>query len=88
MIQATGQKTFITRLGKRQGLIPGFVGTFTAKNVSFLAKAKTITGEFTQWEMINSQMTFPFKKGDIVTFYPATEYLWATAPEQERKKYI
>lgn len=88
MIQAIGEETFITRLGKRQGIIPGFVGTFTAKNVSFLAKAQEVIGEFTQWKIMNTQLTFPFKKGDVVTYYPATEYLWVTSPESERRKFI
>lgn len=30
----------------------------------------------------------PFEKSTIVTYYPATEYIWALAPEKERKKYI
>jgi len=90
MIQAisSSKKTFITRNGKRQGYALGMTGTFTADNVSILAKTVSVTGNFTQWEVINPELNIPFEKGAIVTYYPATEYIWALAPETERKKYI
>jgi hypothetical protein len=82
------KRTFITRNGKRQGIIPGVTGTFTAEDISVLAKAITVTGNFTQWELVNKDALLPFEKGSIVTYYPATEYIWALAPEKERRKYI
>lgn len=90
MIQAVSEtrKTFITRNGKRQGLQPGMTGTFTAEDVSILAKALHVSGNFTQWQVVNSEAQIPFGKGTIVTYYPATEYIWALSPESERKKYI
>lgn len=90
MIQAVSdtKKTFITRNGKRQGIIRGMTGTFTAEDVSVLAKAINVTGNFAQWELINKQAILPFEKGATVTYYAATEYLWALSPESERKKYI
>lgn len=90
MIQAVSEsrKTFITRNGKRQGIQPGMTGTFTAEDVSILAKALNVTGGFTQWQIINTDAILPFEKGTIVTYYPATEYIWALAPESERRKYI
>lgn len=90
MIQAVSdsKRTFITRNGKRQGLMVGQTASFTAENVSILAKAVSVTGNFTRWELINKNTILPFEKGSIVTFYSATEYLWALAPEKERRKYI
>lgn len=90
MIQAVSdtKKTFITRNGKRQGIIRGMTGTFTAEDVSVLAKAVNVTGNFAQWELINQDAILPFEKGKIVTYYAATEYIWALAPESERRKYI
>jgi hypothetical protein len=90
MVQAVSdsKKTFITRNGKRQGLMRGMTATFTAEDISVLAKAINVTGQFTQWELINQEAILPFEKGTIVTYYAATEYLWALAPESERKKYI
>ena len=90
MIQAVSdtKKTFITRNGKRQGVIRGMTGTFTAENVSVLAKAVSVTGNFAQWELINKEALLPFEKGAIVTYYAAEEYLWALTPETERRKYI
>ncbi len=90
VIQAVSEtkKTFITRNGKRQGIQPGVTGTFTAEDVSVLAKAINVSGNFTQWQLINSDAIFPFEKGAIITYYSATEYIWALAPELERRKYI
>ncbi len=90
MVQAVSdsKQTFITRNGKRQGHIQGMTGTFTAEDISILAKAITVTGNFTQWEILNKGSQLPFEKGQIVTYYPATEYIWALAPESERRKYI
>ncbi|WPU63900.1 hypothetical protein [Peredibacter starrii] len=90
MIQAVSdtRKTFITRNGKRQGVQPGMTGTFTAEDVSILAKAINVSGNFTQWQIVNADAMLPFEKGTIVTYYPATEYIWALSPETERKKYI
>jgi len=90
VIQAVSEtkKTFITRNGKRQGIQPGVTGTFTAEDVSVLAKAINVSGNFTQWQLINPDAIFPFEKGAIITYYAATEYIWALAPELERRKYI
>ena len=90
MIQAISQskKTFITRNGKRQGLIPGMTATFTADDISILARATTVTGGYAQWELVNKDAIVPFEKGAMVTYYHAQEYLWALSPESERRKYI
>ena len=90
MIQSVSDtgRTFITRNGKRQGIIRGMTGTFTAEDISVLAKAVSVTGNFAQWELINPAAVLPFEKGKTVTYYAANEYLWALAPESERRKYI
>jgi hypothetical protein len=90
MIQAvsSSKKTFITRHGRRQGLNEGVTATFTANDVSLIAKAVHVTGDFTQWQVVNPELKLPFEKGSIVTYYQATEQIWALAPESERRKYI
>lgn len=82
------KKSFITRNGKRQGVVAGVTGTFTSENISILARAVNVTGQFAQWEIINKDAIVPFQKGAMVTWYPAQEYLWALSPESERRKYI
>jgi hypothetical protein len=82
------QKSFITRNGKRQGIMEGMTGTFIANDVAFHAKARTVTSQFTQWEMVNPGTSVPFKVGEIVTYHPAQEYLWALNPEVARQKVI
>ncbi len=90
MIQAVSEsrKTFITRNGKRQGVEIGMTATFTAEDVSVLARAVNVSGNFTQWQLLNIDAVLPFEKGAVITYYPATEYIWALAPESERRKYI
>lgn len=82
------KKTFVTRNGKRQGVVRGMTGTFTADNISILARALTVTGQFTQWQILNPEAIVPWEKGELVTWSAAQEYLWALAPEKERQKYI
>lgn len=82
------KKTFITRTGQRQGVALGQRSTFTADDVAVLAQAMNVTGEFTQWKLVNEEATVPFEKGTIATWYNTTEYLWALNPEEERLKYI
>jgi hypothetical protein len=86
-VSSTG-KSFVTRNGRKSGLVPGITGTFTANNVSILAKARTVTGEFTQWEIINPELVLPFQKGETVTYYNAEEYLWTLSPDEFRRKMI
>jgi hypothetical protein len=86
-ISNSGQ-TFITRTGKKDGVIRGKKATFTADNVSIIAKAITVTREFTQWEIENNFSEIPFKKGQVVTYYDTTEYLWALTPEKVKRKFI
>jgi len=86
-ISKTG-KTFITRTGKKDGVFVGKQATFTADNISLIAKAITVNREFTQWEVENNYSEVPFRNGQIVTYYNTTEYLWALAPNQVKRKFI
>lgn len=86
-ISRSGQ-TFITRNGKKDGVQLGKKSTFTADNVSIIAKAIQVTREFTQWEIENNFTDVPFRKGQIVTFYDTQEYLWALTPEKIKQKYV
>jgi hypothetical protein len=88
VIQAVSstKRTFITRNGKRQGIIKGVTATFTSDNVSILARAVNVIGTHTQWEIINTEAHLPFEKGAIVTYSRSTEFLWTLSPESERKK--
>ena len=85
---SSSKQTFITRQGKRTGVGLGKKATFTANNVSLIAKAIEVSGDFTQWEVTNDFLDLPFKKGEVVTYYDATEHLWALAPEETKRKYI
>lgn len=90
MVQAVSasKKTFVTRNGKRQGVVENLTATFTANDVALIAKARTVTSQYTQWEVVNDIAMVPFEPGAIVTYHPAQEYLWALNPEEARKKYI
>jgi hypothetical protein len=86
-VSKTGQ-TFVTRSGKKDGVVLGKLSTFTADNISLIAKAITVTREFTQWEVENNTAQLPFRKGQLVTVYDTTEHLWALTPEKVKTKFI
>ncbi|MGK0368028.1 MAG: hypothetical protein ACI9QD_001168 [Thermoproteota archaeon] len=80
--------SFITRLGKKDGVYPGSKGTFTGKNVSIIAKATTVTRDYTQWTVDNKYANVPFIKDEIITFHNTSEYIWTLMPYKIRKKYV
>ncbi len=82
------KQTFITRGGKNSNITEGQKMTFTSDNVSLIAKAFTVTREFTQWEIENDLTDVPFTRGEMVTVYNAQEYLWTLTPEKIKRKYI
>jgi hypothetical protein len=82
------KQTFVTRNRKNNRYIEGQKVTFTNNNVSIIARAFKRTSEFTQWEILNDFTDVPFQKGEIVTMYPAEEYLWALSPQTVKRRYI
>lgn len=90
VVQGVSQKkqTFITRGGKNKGVFEGKNVTFTSDDISIIAKAITVSREFTQWEIKNNYADVPFRKGEILTMYNTTEHLWALSPGEIRRKYI
>ncbi|MBL7664348.1 MAG: hypothetical protein JNM93_04400 [Bacteriovoracaceae bacterium] len=85
---SSSKTTFITRQGKGDGVFVGKKGTFTTDDASFIARAKTVSREFTQWEMVNEEMQVPFQTGELVTYNDAAEYLWTLTPSETRKEYL
>ncbi len=82
------KRSFITRIGKKDGIQQGTKGTFTSKNFSLIAKATSVTREFAQWTLENPSASVPFDKGEIVTYNNSTENIWKLVSEDERKKMI
>ncbi len=84
-------RTFVTRNGKSDGIFVGKKMTFTTDDISLIAIAKTVSREFTQWEIENRLTEAPFENGDLVTLYETDEYLWALNPHElhqaAQKKY-
>mgnify|MGYP000159109024 CR=1 FL=1 len=81
-------RTFITRGGKKDGIIIGKRATFTSDNVSVIAKAISISRGFTQGKIESPYTNAPFKREQVVTMYDAKEYLWALSPAEVARKYI
>jgi hypothetical protein len=81
-------KSFVTRNGKGSGIAPGVRGTFTGNNVSVIARAKTVTRNYTQWILDNQDASVPFKKDEIVTYHNTSEYVWTLMPDETRKKFM
>jgi hypothetical protein len=90
MVQAVSatKKSFVTRNGKRQGVVENLTGTFTANDVAVIARARTVTSLYTQWEVLNDIATVPFEPGTVITYHPAQEHLWSLNPEEARRRYI
>ena len=82
------KQSFITRTGKDKNIFVGKEATFTAENVSIIAKAKSVTRDFAQWEIMNDYTDVPFTKGQIVTMYDTKEYLWTLNPEAIKSRYV
>jgi len=85
---SSSKKTFITKHGRREGFTEGMTGTFTAESFSVIAKAILVTGKYTHWQLVNSNLQLPFEKGSIVTYYPNTENVWALTSEEDRAKFM
>jgi hypothetical protein len=81
-------KSFVTRNGKSSGVSVGVRGTFTGNNVSIIARAKTVTRNYTQWLIDNQDAIVPFKKDEIVTYHNTSEYVWTLMPDDTRKKFM
>jgi hypothetical protein len=86
------KQTFITRNNPTEKstfeIFKGKKATFTADNVSIIATAIKVTNEFIQWEIKNEYTDVPFKRGDVVTMYDTTEYLWALNPEKAKRNFV
>lgn len=89
MVQAVSNtgKTFLTKIGKEEGIFVGKKGTFTSNNTSIIATAINVTREQTLWRIDNEITTVPFKNGEVVTYNSAVEHLWALSPDEMRNKY-
>lgn len=82
------KKSFVTRNGKRQGVQKDMTATFVSDDIAVIAKALTVTSQFTQWELANTEGAVSFEVGDIITYHPAQEYLWSLNPAEARRKYV
>ena len=86
------RQTFITRNNpsdkRTVEVFNGKEATFTANNVSIIARAIKVTNEFIQWEIVNDYTDVPFRRGDVVTMYDTQEYLWALNPEKSKRGYV
>lgn len=82
------KQTFVTRGGKNLGIFEGKNHTFTTDNVSVIAKAITVSREFTQWEIKNDFADVPFRRGERVVMYDTTEHIWALSPAEVQRKLI
>jgi hypothetical protein len=81
------EKSFITRKGKLDGVTTGMKGTFTGKDVSVIARAKTVSRDYTVWTLENTQAKVPFERGEIVTYHNTSEYVWTLMPDEVKKKF-
>ncbi len=75
------QQSFITNLGKSDGISEGAEATFTTNNTSFVAIANTVTRSYSQWTLANKQAIVPFSRDQVVTYNRTTEHVWTLMPQ-------
>lgn len=85
---SSSKKSFVTRNGKRQGIQKDMTATFVSDDIAVIAKALTVTSQFTQWELVNKEGSVSFEVGSIVTYHPTQEYLWSLNPSEARRRYV
>ncbi len=85
---SSSQTTFVTRQGKKDGIIVGQKATFTSENMSFIAKAKNVSREYTQWESDSKNLRIPFQVGETLTYNQSEDHIWTLTPYETRKKYL
>jgi hypothetical protein len=83
---STTRRSFITRKGKIHGIAVGQQATFTTDNVSVLAIAEEVTGEYTLWKIADPEGTVPFRRSELVSFNASGNSIWYNlVPYQEKK---
>jgi hypothetical protein len=86
---ANEKHSFVTRnQSKNNKTFVGQKVTFTSDNVTLIARASDVTAEFVKWEIVNDFTDVPFRRGEVVTMYDTTEYLWTLTPEKIKLKYL
>jgi len=73
---STTRRSFVTRKGKIHGVAKGQRGTFTSENVSVVALAEEVTGQYTLWKIADKEGTVPFRRSELVSYNPAQESVW------------
>jgi hypothetical protein len=85
---SSSRKTFVTRQGKQDGVVKGQRGTFTSDNISLIARAISVSREFTQWRVENDNLTVPFDIGETITYNDSVDHIWTLTPAETRGKYL
>lgn len=74
------KKTFVIRLGKEDGILPGQISMFSTKNISILARAITVNRDFSQWIVVEKDSLIPFSDNQVVTLSKSVERIWTELP--------
>lgn len=78
---ASSKRTFVIRLGKAHGIVAGIEGTFSSPYISLVAKALTVTREFSQWGVMEPGAYIPFEKNQIITYHGNSDGMWSHDPD-------
>ena len=82
---SASRKSFVTRTGKAKGIVDGHLATFTSKDASIVAKAQSVTREFTVWKVRDPFVSMPFQKNQIVEYNASLESIYANLRTKEKE---
>ncbi|EQC44406.1 outer membrane protein beta-barrel domain protein [Bacteriovorax sp. Seq25_V] len=73
-------QSFVIRKGMADQIYKGQRSLFSNKSTSVVAKAITVSRDFSQWELEDKNASVSFESGDIITVSYSIEKIWTEIP--------
>lgn len=73
--------SFVIRKGRLDNIVKGQTSLFSSRNISFTARAISISSEYSQWFVNDNKVKVPFEKGQIITVNYSPERVWLEIPK-------
>ncbi|WP_162929587.1 hypothetical protein [Halobacteriovorax sp. BALOs_7] len=73
--------SFVIRKGRQDNIVKGQNSLFSSRNISFTARAISISSEYSQWIVNDNKIKVPFEKGQIITVNYSPERVWLEIPK-------
>jgi hypothetical protein len=79
---STSEKSFVVRMGIKDGIHLGALGNFSTPYVSLVAKVIDVSLEYSRWKIQEPEATLPFQSEQVLTYHNTDENLWSTDPDR------